>query len=157
MLCTRSIIRSSGGPALAGRIRTSVAAGIGSGRSDISATSARTAAVEVPCSAPDHPFRLHDTIESGFVDQLQLQPGLLERQAMLMRIFRDLGGIIVADLGRKRGDQHQRTIQQVGNASLVGLQSRSEEHTSELQSLMRISYAVFCLKKKNTNTNNNNN
>src|SRR3546814_5597328 len=30
---------------------------------------------------------------------------------------------------------------------------RSEEHTSELQSLMRISYAVFCLKKKNTNKN----
>src|SRR3546814_10277646 len=29
---------------------------------------------------------------------------------------------------------------------------RSEEHTSELQSLMRISYAVFCLKQKNTNT-----
>src|SRR3546814_16932724 len=29
-------------------------------------------------------------------------------------------------------------------------QVRSEEHTSELQSLMRISYAVFCLKKKNT-------
>src|SRR3546814_8763084 len=28
---------------------------------------------------------------------------------------------------------------------------RSEEHTSELQSLMRISYAVFCLKKKNQN------
>src|SRR3546814_2266078 len=30
---------------------------------------------------------------------------------------------------------------------------RSEEHTSELQSLMRISYAVFCLKKKNKQTN----
>src|SRR3546814_1008548 len=30
---------------------------------------------------------------------------------------------------------------------------RSEEHTSELQSLMRISYAVFCLKKKNNNQN----
>src|SRR3546814_1491375 len=30
---------------------------------------------------------------------------------------------------------------------------RSEEHTSELQSLMRISYAVFCLKKKNKNIN----
>src|SRR3546814_2301940 len=30
---------------------------------------------------------------------------------------------------------------------------RSEEHTSELQSLMRISYAVFCLKKKNNNKN----
>src|SRR3546814_5969978 len=32
---------------------------------------------------------------------------------------------------------------------LNGLNKRSEEHTSELQSLMRISYAVFCLKKKN--------
>src|SRR3546814_2707547 len=31
-------------------------------------------------------------------------------------------------------------------------QARSEEHTSELQSLMRISYAVFCLKKKKINT-----
>src|SRR3546814_10828705 len=33
---------------------------------------------------------------------------------------------------------------------------RSEEHTSELQSLMRISYAVFCLKKKNKNNEYNN-
>src|SRR3546814_3462997 len=32
-----------------------------------------------------------------------------------------------------------------------GCTIRSEEHTSELQSLMRISYAVFCLKKKKTN------
>src|SRR3546814_5258183 len=32
------------------------------------------------------------------------------------------------------------------------LAARSEEHTSELQSLMRISYAVFCLKKKNKTT-----
>src|SRR3546814_1363985 len=31
-----------------------------------------------------------------------------------------------------------------------GIEMRSEEHTSELQSLMRISYAVFCLKKKKT-------
>src|SRR3546814_9348424 len=35
------------------------------------------------------------------------------------------------------------------NRSLIG--TRSEEHTSELQSLMRISYAVFCLKKKKKN------
>src|SRR3546814_9019918 len=34
---------------------------------------------------------------------------------------------------------------------LRGLIARSEEHTSELQSLMRISYAVFCLHKKNDN------
>src|SRR3546814_10692795 len=33
-----------------------------------------------------------------------------------------------------------------------GIGQRSEEHTSELQSLMRISYAVFCLKKKNKHT-----
>src|SRR3546814_9123561 len=33
------------------------------------------------------------------------------------------------------------------------LQTRSEEHTSELQSLMRISYAVFCLKKKHNTLN----
>src|SRR3546814_9197517 len=35
---------------------------------------------------------------------------------------------------------------------LVGQASRSEEHTSELQSLMRISYAVFCLKKTQNTT-----
>src|SRR3546814_5828282 len=34
------------------------------------------------------------------------------------------------------------------------IKMRSEEHTSELQSLMRISYAVFCLKKKKNNTEN---
>src|SRR3546814_10652625 len=37
----------------------------------------------------------------------------------------------------------------VGASSVTGsIRERSEEHTSELQSLMRISYAVFCLKKK---------
>src|SRR3546814_5566577 len=36
----------------------------------------------------------------------------------------------------------------------VGRGKRSEEHTSELQSLMRNSYAVFCLKQKTTHTNN---
>src|SRR3546814_5929406 len=36
-------------------------------------------------------------------------------------------------------------------ASTSDLSTRSEEHTSELQSLMRISYAVFCLKKKHIN------
>src|SRR3546814_7882745 len=35
-----------------------------------------------------------------------------------------------------------------GNVEPVLRRARSEEHTSELQSLMRISYAVFCLKKK---------
>src|SRR3546814_2480359 len=40
-------------------------------------------------------------------------------------------------------------------ASWAGPVRRSEEHTSELQSLMRISYAVFCLKKKNISTSEN--
>src|SRR3546814_6550867 len=38
----------------------------------------------------------------------------------------------------------------IGATTRAGLLTRSEEHTSELQSLMRISYAVFCLQKKNT-------
>src|SRR3546814_8160287 len=42
----------------------------------------------------------------------------------------------------------RRGIQQP--AGLRAARARSEEHTSELQSLMRISYAVFCLKKKKT-------
>src|SRR3546814_3862500 len=43
---------------------------------------------------------------------------------------------------------------QRNNLTTYGSARRSEEHTSELQSLMRISYAVFCLKKKNTTTTN---
>src|SRR3546814_2040152 len=40
----------------------------------------------------------------------------------------------------------------VVKGTVTGIENdRSEEHTSELQSLMRISYAVFCLKKNNTN------
>src|SRR3546814_6767749 len=46
-----------------------------------------------------------------------------------------------------------------GDSSSISVRSvcalRSEEHTSELQSLMRISYAVFCLKKKKNNNHNN--
>src|SRR3546814_4448150 len=40
-------------------------------------------------------------------------------------------------------------LARVGPADVVYDLGRSEEHTSELQSLMRISYAVFCLQKKN--------
>src|SRR3546814_10252227 len=53
--------------------------------------------------------------------------------------------------------QHVRVVvlaAEAGRVEVVAERSshRSEEHTSELQSLMRISYAVFCLKKKNTET-----
>src|SRR3546814_9128918 len=40
-----------------------------------------------------------------------------------------------------------------GRQIFIEFAERSEEHTSELQSLMRISYAVFCLKKKNNKHN----
>src|SRR3546814_1239275 len=55
-----------------------------------------------------------------------------------------LGTVVLAlhhDAGGHAGKTHRR----VGFVDV-----RSEEHTSELQSLMRISYAVFCLKKKKT-------
>src|SRR3546814_5174816 len=45
-------------------------------------------------------------------------------------------------------------VHEVDQKVMPTLAARSEEHTSELQSLMRISYAVFCLKKKNTQTHN---
>src|SRR3546814_8994161 len=51
-----------------------------------------------------------------------------------------------ADIGRYK--QFRRGIEQLDQEGVV---QRSEEHTSELQSLMRISYAVFCLKNKTTN------
>src|SRR3546814_3439869 len=45
---------------------------------------------------------------------------------------------------------HNLYVMDVSTGKERALTTRSEEHTSELQSLMRISYAVFCLKKKNT-------
>src|SRR3546814_7435785 len=54
------------------------------------------------------------------------------------------------------GTQNLEIITTVTHAEpgATSRQIRSEEHTSELQSLMRISYAVFCLKKKNLHTRN---
>src|SRR3546814_1624720 len=46
---------------------------------------------------------------------------------------------------------HQQALDRRRTGAVLGL-CRSEEHTSELQSLMRISYAVFCLKKKTHKT-----
>src|SRR3546814_1259425 len=54
-------------------------------------------------------------------------------------------------LFRSRRSARDHGPQRPGGAARQHPQHRSEEHTSELQSLMRISYAVFCLKKKRTN------
>src|SRR3546814_2020297 len=59
------------------------------------------------------------------------------------RVHRAALDLAVARIGRVGNRIAQRL--QLGDS---GLELRSEEHTSELQSLMRISYAVFCLKKK---------
>src|SRR3546814_1524271 len=64
------------------------------------------------------------------------------------------GGALQHGLCRLRPDEGERGAQREGcGERAVGDRQgdgRSEEHTSELQSLMRISYAVFCLKKKKT-------
>src|SRR3546814_10082924 len=61
--------------------------------------------------------------------------------------------VIVATTQRERHDVIRRSRGSDDALRLaVSTERRSEEHTSELQSLMRISYAVFCLKKKNSHT-----
>src|SRR3546814_5699430 len=55
---------------------------------------------------------------------------------------------IEIDLSRFHGNDFDPSV--VREFVLNSHEGRSEEHTSELQSLMRISYAVFCLKKKKT-------
>src|SRR3546814_2965650 len=55
----------------------------------------------------------------------------------------------VGKLARQSGKQEERKNEQACRQRIeIGFHVRSEEHTSELQSLMRNSYAVFCLKKK---------
>src|SRR3546814_5052031 len=83
------------------------------------------------------------------------QPGAVfigqanQQQAVLARIARE-------DVAETRRDD--AADPEVGErphrmfARRAAAEIRSEEHTSELQSLMRISYAVFCLKKKNQRT-----
>src|SRR3546814_6366927 len=53
-------------------------------------------------------------------------------------------------MDRSRIESHIRPL--IGRRKVAAIRLRSEEHTSELQSLMRISYAVFCLKKKTKQT-----
>src|SRR3546814_7348476 len=64
------------------------------------------------------------------------------------RILADQAGDAGADERVVEGGLHAEPLQQVVAQPAGGKVDRSEEHTSELPSLMRISYAVFCLKKK---------
>src|SRR3546814_6488951 len=72
---------------------------------------------------------------------LQQGQRILQREAIARRL----------DTSRHRVRERCPVLQVGRERQGDELASRSEEHTSELQSLMRISYAVFCLKKKKTN------
>src|SRR3546814_2291749 len=73
--------------------------------------------------------------------------------ALTYYVDRERGGISFAE-GRDQTLGNQGRLCVKGRYGWdYAASPRSEEHTSELQSLMRISYAVFCLKKQNTNTN----
>src|SRR3546814_2134116 len=84
-----------------------------------------------------------------------------ERRVAVKEDWQDLAAVLVAALGLLRADLAEDDgvdrfqVTGVGDQRHMDADAlelpRSEEHTSELQSLMRISYAVFCLKKKNRN------
>src|SRR3546814_18350338 len=67
----------------------------------------------------------------------------------LFRSLQDAG-----DHRVEKGIEHRQPEHAIVPQPREVLEPRSEEHTSELQSLMRISYAVFCLKKKKQNKRN---
>src|SRR3546814_9450671 len=76
--------------------------------------------------------------------------------ALLIRLLRATGaeaGYYIPDRLMEGYGPSAEALVRLGRegAGLIVTVDRSEEHTSELQSLMRISYAVFCLKKKKNN------
>src|SRR3546814_5565896 len=72
--------------------------------------------------------------------------------AIAQRLAAHGAKVVLSGRSRTHGEAAEKMLRDMGaQAKYVPVdiaQERSEEHTSELQSLMRISYAVFCLKKK---------
>src|SRR3546814_10484897 len=91
---------------------------------------------------------------SGRVERVEALDASMQAD-MFALYARYYGGTSKALFLGDLADKQYAVILRDGHGTLQGFSSikvweeRSEEHTSELQSLMRISYAVFCLKKKN--------
>src|SRR3546814_1802460 len=88
---------------------------------------------------------------SGLTDRLYRRQRCAERDLAILLLI-DVSGSTDSWIsqGRRVIDVEREALLLVSIAlQSLGAPYRSEEHTSELQSLMRISYAVFCLKKKN--------
>src|SRR3546814_1772531 len=66
-------------------------------------------------------------------------------------LFRSIPLLRIAGIAIGQFRRPGNVCKGISRLGVPSLLRRSEEHTSELQSLMRISYAVFCLKKKKTN------
>src|SRR3546814_1105767 len=77
--------------------------------------------------------------------------GPVDLDQHLDRVFANVRSLLEDRLPfRQEPAPHGQQIDRSGQQGRQPDSKRSEEHTSELQSLMRISYAVFCLKKKKT-------
>src|SRR3546814_6954601 len=92
----------------------------------------RTAVVLFNLGGPDRPEAVEPFLFNLFFD-----PAIIRLPAPLRWLVAKL-------ISRRRAPVAQAIYHEMGGGSPL----RSEEHTSELQSLMRISYAVFCLTKK---------
>src|SRR3546814_2555669 len=106
--------------------------------------------IEPPCAIEEvvsgfmHQFRdIHTAFEEGDLFGGGNYSRVLKRSKE-PALFQLVRGTEV----RSRDQLNSRSSESLSDQARAKLLTRSEEHTSELQSLMRISYAVFCLKKK---------
>src|SRR3546814_5869027 len=89
-----------------------------------------------------------DGVEDAVPDEIEAEQ--LHQRHVERRDDDQHGGVVEEGSHDQVAELHENEDLPGCQAQAVDEEARSEEHTSELQSLMRISYAVFCLKKKKT-------
>src|SRR3546814_6640527 len=101
---------------------------------------------------PLFPTRRSSDLRSALGAHHDLVLGLLElgHRDEALALARGKQRRLVDEVGEVRAREARRAARDHPRLDIGRERHRSEEHTSELQSLMRISYAVFCLKKKKT-------